>query len=243
MTADIQIADQTHRVNLNQGVDLSIGFDAAQGPLAWGVAHMQVKPVTVGDWVGLVREGASVNFCDVLVNPHGQGTHTECVGHISKAHDSVQDYLTRYWFPALLYTADVVDGVVDLSGLPLPDNDWSYQAVIIRTRPNTPDKRRCVYSGQNPPHFNPQVLRQLSDIGVAHFLTDLPSVDPEEDGGALVAHKAFFLDENGEKRKGRTITELIYAPDTLQDGRYILNLQIAPLTMDAVPSRPVVYAV
>ncbi|MCH8546643.1 MAG: cyclase family protein [Cryomorphaceae bacterium] len=243
MTADIHIADQRYRVNLNQGVDLSIGFDAKKGPLAWGVGHMQVNPVVYGDWVGLVREGASVNFCDVLVNPHGQGTHTECVGHISKSHDSVQNYLTRYWFPALLYTADVVNGVVDLSGLPLPDNDWSYQAIIIRSRPNTTDKRSRVYSGQNPPHFNPDVLRQLSNMGVAHFLTDLPSVDPEEDGGALAAHKAFFLDSKGEKRLERTITELIYAPNDLKDGRYILNLQIAPLTMDAVPSRPVVYAV
>lgn len=241
MTADIHIADQRYRVNLNDGVDLSIGFDPKQGPLAWGESHMKVTPVTQGDWIGLVREGASINFCNMLVNPHGQGTHTECVGHIAKEHDNVQDYLTRHWFPALIHTANIVDGKVDLSQLPLPDNEWSYQAVIIRTLPNQAAKKTRNYSGQNPPSFEARDLKKLSDMGVCHFLTDLPSVDPEEDGGALAAHKAFFLDEDGGKRPGRTITEFIYVPDVLVNGRCILNLQSSRLSMDAVPSRPIAY--
>lgn len=241
MTADIYIADQSYRVNLNNGVDLSIGFDPRRGPLAWGVSLMRVEPVRHAEWVGLVREGAAVNFCDMWINPHGQGTHTECVGHVAREHDSVQKYLTRFWFPAYLHTADVVDGFVDLSELRMPDNEWGYQALLVRTRPNKQDKRTRNYSGQNPPCFKPADLGRLSDIGVMHMLTDLPSVDPEEDGGALAAHKAFFYDEKGKKRPGRTITEFIYAPDEVLDGPCILHLQAGRMHLDAVPSRPVIY--
>jgi hypothetical protein len=41
----------------------------------------------------------------------------------------------------------------------------------------------------------------------------------------------------------RTVTELIYAPDPIPDGHYLLNLQVAPLLADAAPSRPVLYPV
>ncbi|MBK9767712.1 MAG: hypothetical protein IPP63_12210 [Chloracidobacterium sp.] len=35
-----------------------------------------------------------------------------------------------------------------------------------------------------------------------------------------------------------TITELIYVPNEVSDGVYLLNLQIAPFATDAAPSRP-----
>ena len=37
---------------------------------------------------GSVAEGGSVNFYDIDFNPHGHGTHTECIGHISKEKES-----------------------------------------------------------------------------------------------------------------------------------------------------------
>ena len=71
-----------------------------------------------------------------------------------------------------------------------------------------------------------------------HLLLDLPSVDPEHDGGALAAHKAFWgLPDR--PRHGATITELIAVPDTAEDGLYLLNLQTAALENDASPSRPI----
>jgi hypothetical protein len=38
-----------------------------------------------------------------------------------------------------------------------------------------------------------------------------------------------------------TITELIYVPNAVEDGRYLLNLQIAPFAADASPSRPLLF--
>ena len=39
----------------------------------------------------------------------------------------------------------------------------------------------------------------------------------------------------------KTITELIYVEDSIKDGTYILNLQVAPFENDAAPSRPVLF--
>ncbi len=40
-----------------------------------------------------------------------------------------------------------------------------------------------------------------------------------------------------------TITELIYVPDHVPDGEYLLNLQIAPFNADASPSRPIIFPI
>ena len=80
------------------------------------------------------------------------------------------------------------------------------------------------------------------ECGVKHLLLDLPSVDREEDGGALLGHKAFWqYPENA--RNNCTITELIYVPDRILDGDYLLNLQIASLELDVSPSKPLLYVI
>ena len=73
-----------------------------------------------------------------------------------------------------------------------------------------------------------------------HLLVDMPSVDKEKDDGQLLAHKAFW-DVDGDVRMEATITELIYVPNRVKDGKYILNLLIAPFQNDASPSKPVLY--
>jgi hypothetical protein len=80
----------------------------------------------------------------------------------------------------------------------------------------------------------------LRVLGVNHLLIDTPSVDREEDGGELLAHHAFW-NVPDEPRYRATITELIYVPDEIEDGPYILNIQMAPFENDASPSRPVLY--
>ena len=80
----------------------------------------------------------------------------------------------------------------------------------------------------------------LVQKGVKHLLLDLPSVDREEDGGQLLNHHQFWQYPN-EIRKDATITELIFVPDEVKDGEYLLNLQVTSLVMDASPSKPVLY--
>ena len=82
----------------------------------------------------------------------------------------------------------------------------------------------------------------IRELGVEHLLIDLPSVDKEKDDGKLLAHKAFW-NFNSEVRLNATITEFIYVPDSITDGAYFLNLQVAPFENDASPSRPVLYKI
>ena len=83
---------------------------------------------------------------------------------------------------------------------------------------------------------------RFRESGIKHILIDLPSVDKEKDNGALLAHKAFW-DFNGDQRLDATITEFIYVPDTVEDGLYMIDLQVAPLENDAAPSRPILYKI
>jgi hypothetical protein len=80
----------------------------------------------------------------------------------------------------------------------------------------------------------------LVEIGVEHLLIDLPSVDKEKDNGKLLSHNAFW-NTQGEVRKQATITEFIFVDNSIKDGLYFLNLQVAPFENDASPSRPVLY--
>ena len=72
----------------------------------------------------------------------------------------------------------------------------------------------------------------------------MPSVDKEQDEGKLLAHKAFWNVKdvnnlNDDARLNCTITELIYVPNEITDGTYLLNLQIASFENDASPSKPI----
>ena len=74
------------------------------------------------------------------------------------------------------------------------------------------------------------------------MLIDLPSVDREKDDGLLLAHKAFWNYPEAT-RLDATITEFIYVSNKIEDGSYLLNLQIAPFHNDASPSKPVLYKI
>jgi hypothetical protein len=71
-------------------------------------------------------------------------------------------------------------------------------------------------------------------------LVDIPSVDKEIDGGALAFHHAFW-NVPEQPITNRTITELIYVPNEVEDGHYILELQLSNFDNDAAPSRPLLY--
>jgi hypothetical protein len=89
-------------------------------------------------------------------------------------------------------------------------------------------------------------MAKIVALGVRHLLIDLPSVDPLSDGGTLAAHRVFWGVPTGGKERprdiSRTITELIFVPNEVPDGPYILNLQVPRLRTDAAPSRPLLFA-
>lgn len=230
---------------LNKGIDISIPFRPdANATSAWYVGPITVEPVRMEGFIGSVSEGGAVNFMDIGLNPHGNGTHTECIGHISPNHESVNQLLKEWIFDALLITIDPIDQqgdqVLMLSQFQAEIGSHRPQALIVRTLPNSNKKLFTNYSNANPCYMEATAAKWLADIGVEHLLIDTPSVDREEDGGALAAHRAFW-NYPEKPRKHCTITELIYVPEAVNDGEYTLFLQVAPIENDASPSRPVIF--
>jgi hypothetical protein len=117
---------------------------------------------------------------------------------------------------------------------------WTTDGLIVRTLPNGEEKKTRKYTGTNPPWFDVEAMRWMVDKGYRHLLTDLPSVDPEVDGGVLEGHRAFW-NTAGEIRSGCTITEMIFVPENVPDGLYLLDLHTVALELDASPSRPMLY--
>jgi arylformamidase len=116
------------------------------------------------------------------------------------------------------------------------------EAIVIRTLSNGLNKLIMQYSNTNPPYILEDAILFLNEIGVQHLLIDMPSIDRENDEGKLLAHHAFWqYPDNTQFQK--TITEFIYVPNEINDGTYILNLQIASFENDASPSKPVLYKI
>lgn len=248
MRATIHLSGQSLLVDLAHPLDISIPLrHGAQNPNCFHAPLPEIWPVRAGDFVGLVAEGGAVNFRNLKVNPHGNGTHTECVGHITAADYTIHQCLKKFHFLARLvsiYPQKTVTGdrVLTIAQVAEALGDDVPEAVIIRTQPNDTLKMRTNYSGANPPYFLAEAIKWMVDRGVRHLLTDLPSVDREEDGGALSAHRAFWQYPQ-QIRTDATITELIFVPNTVPDDDYLLNLQIGSLELDASPSKPVLYAI
>ena len=118
--------------------------------------------------------------------------------------------------------------------------DLNVEALIIRTKPNDHSKVQRQYSGTNFPYLTLGAMQRIVDAGAQHLLIDLPSVDREEDGGALAAHHLFW-NVPAEPNFQKTITELIYVPNEIADGMYVLNLQVSNFANDAAPSRPMLF--
>jgi arylformamidase len=236
---------QNYKVDLSKGLDISIPLRSdVAGPKCFYAPDFKVEPVVAGDFIGSVEKGSPVNFKNVFVNPHGNGTHTECVGHISSEPISINNALTDFHFIARLVTValhtkadgDKIIAMETLKEVLTPD----VNTVVIRTLPNDDTKLTKDYSGTNPPYFSQEAILLLNQQGIKHLLTDLPSIDREEDGGALAGHKAFW-NYPDLPATDKTITEMVYIENTIPDGLYFCNIQIISIESDASPSKIVLY--
>lgn len=237
--------DNGKKVDLDQYYDLSIALRGDEtNPRAWYVNPPRFEPVRENGWIGAVAEGGDVNFRDIYFNPHGHCTHTECLGHITKEVHSINKHLTSFFFKAVVISVKPEDqngdSVITPELLQQLKKFNAIEALVIRTLPNDKDKLVKNYSATNPPYIAIDCLDIINNLEVQHLLIDLPSVDKESDGGELAFHHGYWNVPNSP-RFDRTITELIYVPDSVTDGEYLLNLQVANFVNDAAPSRPLLF--
>ena len=85
-------------------IAVPLDFDGPQ-PNAFGLPRATAHAVRQGGFIGDTRSGGSVN-CELLsLVPHGNGTHTECLGHVTEERISVADVLHGgLWLTALMCT-------------------------------------------------------------------------------------------------------------------------------------------
>ena len=252
---------KTFSVDLDEPLDISIPLCTGEKNVnAYYIPPVKFEPFRFGSFTGDVNQGGSCNVNNIFFNPHGNGTHTECVGHISKEIITINQCLKKFFFVAKVITispekrnGDLVITIEQIksefsratspnSEPPTPDS------IIIRTLPNDDDKLTKKYSGINPPYIEEIAAKWMCENGIEHLLLDLPSVDREDDGGKLLAHHAFWkYPQTGGQTSGSsirmnsTITELIYVPNEVVDGIYLLNIQIASFENDASPSKPILF--
>ncbi len=264
----VETAERRWLVDAAHAVDLSIAlrFDGPQ-PSAFGAAAAQGQALEAGAFVGDVRRGGSCNCSSYSLTPHCNGTHTECIGHITHERISVRDIAADHFVPALLLsvTPEAREATTE-SSIPAPQPAdrlitrralqqaasahaaSAFGALVIRTLPNSRDKLTCDYgAAATPPYFSAEAMCWIVAQNVRHLVVDLPSLDRGADQGHLTTHRLFWGMPPGEKsfsaatRATATVTELAYIDDTVADGFYLLNLQVAPFDADAAPSRPILY--
>lgn len=254
MKTTINHNNTTFEIDLSKPIDISIPLtNTDENPIAWYIEKPVIDPVVFGDWIGKVSEGSSsTNFNNILFNPHGHGTHTECLGHITRDFYSINQCLKQFFFTAELISVQPEmqgdDLVITKNLIEKALNGKTAEAIIIRTLPNEKEKLSKKYSNTNPAYLSEEAAIFIRKKEFKHLLIDLPSVDKEHDEGKLVAHKAFWNVKdvtilNTDARMNATITEMIFVKDEIQDGCYILNIQIASFENDASPSKPILYQI
>jgi arylformamidase len=245
MIIELVLSGKKYQANTSQPLDIALPIrNGSENPNCYWADDVRMEVITSGSFVGSVSQGGSVNYQKLTLTPHGNGTHTECYGHLSADGATIQQCLKSFMFPAVVVTATPEarsgDHVITLSAIKEAVDSFPARALVIRTLPNDDTKRTRKYSNTNPPYLSPDLMEYLVSRGYEHLLVDLPSVDREVDGGALLAHRAFWQYPTAT-RTHCTITELVYVPGSVPDGPYLLNLQVISLEMDASPSKPILY--
>ena len=267
MKIEIEVLGRRYEVDWRRPVELAIPLDFhGDQPRAFGLERAMSQPVEAGGFVGDTRRGGSANCESLEMTPHANGTHTECVGHLTRERIWVGDAVSEPLLAATLLTVrltsfadtdDVYRGVSDSSDLVVCSAalDQSYEnlqppegfstAVIVRLEADF--EPLADHSGTNPPYFTDEAIRWLRQKSCEHLLVELPSIDRESDGGILPNHHFFFgvyPDKRADAQaRRRTVTEMITVPADAVDGPYALSLRFPRFQLDAAPSRPVIYSV
>ncbi|MBS1797667.1 MAG: cyclase family protein [Acidobacteria bacterium] len=253
-------------------ISIPLEFNGPQ-PNAYGVERATSEPCAAGALVGDTRRGGSCNFERYELIPHCSGTHTEGVGHLTHERISIRDCLRDTFIPAVLLSIEPeparetnetysiklapADPLITRQSLAAaldqirnPKSEIrNPTALIVRTLPNDAGKPARAYLDEIPPFFSTAAIEWMREKRFRHLLVDLPSIDRLFDEGRLSNHRLFWNVGAGEfavtekSFRHHTITELIFVPDEIPDGEYLLNLQIPPFMTDAAPSRPVLFAI
>lgn len=247
----LQATIGTRTFRLGRAVDLALPLNPhGPQPNAYGVPPANARPYAGDGFVLDTLLGGSCN-CEVLtLTPHCNGTHTESVGHLTAKRFPITVAMPGSLLPCSVISVqpdgrEIHAASVERATARL-DTEF-LDALIVRTLPNTDDKVARQWEDATTPYFTPEAMAVIRGKGVNHLLVDLPSLDPLRDDGRLAAHRVFWdmppfsTELPAAEARGRTVTEMIFVPDDVPDGQYLLTIQLPRLVSDAVPSRPILF--
>jgi arylformamidase len=262
MNLQLTIGNASYTVRYADAINLAIPLDFyGEQPNAYDVPAATAKTFENAMFIGDTRRGGSCNFETYTLTPHCNGTHTECIGHLANDRIHINSVFNETLIPATVITIspenaqhageryipppEPNDRLISRRQLAVELKSWNpdfRQALVIRTAPNDLAKKSMRYSAELPLYFSLDAMHYLNELGVRHLLVDFPSLDRANDEGKLSAHRLFWGIEpethDIKTVSEKTVTEMIYVPSTVDDGIYLLNLQVAPFMSDAAPSRP-----
>jgi len=250
MIANLSLDGQPVKADLSAGISLGIAIaEDGRHPRFFVDQGARFSPLKAGDFSGRVCQGGSCNADVVEFIPHCHGTHTEGFGHVSETHDPVDASINNACYTARLIS--VRPDRIDRHGSPLLSSadlagHLDRQALVIRTLPNEESKRWRDYS-RSPcyPILSEDAMRQVAEAGIQHLLIDTPSIDAADDP-SLRLHRLFWQMEADQplpptSRRCATLTEMIFVPDQVGDGDYLIHLGLSTLVSDATPSCPTLF--
>lgn len=269
MNFQVTIDNKLYHSDLSKGKSIAITLiPNGSQPNHFGAPECTCDALVSGDFIGDTKRGGSCNVNQLTIIPHCNGTHTESISHLINDLIPVYKAVKQSIFPCALITikpiigshnsdtyqpsVDETNRVITRKALELALASYSnqqLQGVVIRTLPNSNEKKSLCYDQQNyPTYLTNEAMVYLVERNVSHLLVDFPSVDKMYDEGMLSNHRLFWNLEPSQKilskecRVSRTITEMIYANNQLDDGLYLCNLQLPEIETDAVPSRPQLFS-
>jgi arylformamidase len=251
-------------------IAIPLDFNGPQ-PSFFAAAPARSQPLRTAAFVGDTRESGSCNCEQVTLAPHCNGTHTECVGHVTDDRVCVSETLRGGMFLALVLSIHptpagstpegsdpppqphdrLITAAAISAGLAAHEQSGlSPRALVLRTLPNSVERMSHRYSGTSPaPFLTREAAERVVRMGVDHLVLDVPSADRAADHGRLTAHRVFFGLPPGSRRAQdarrahASLTELAFVAPMIRDGWYLLDLQIPAFLSDAAPSRPILYPV
>lgn len=266
MRISFEIDGKHWYADLSQPIEISIPvlFDGSQ-PNTYDVPKATSRAYEKDGWIGDTRRGGSCNFETLTMTPHCNGTHTECSGHLTDERIAIRSVLREALIPATLvsvepepgngtderYRPEKHDGdhLITRRRLEsaLEDKNPEFsKGLILRTLPNDISKTSRRYQGNEAPYFSLDAIEWIVTRGVDHLIVDVPSVDRAFDEGKLSVHHTYWnIPQGTHETSGstKTLTEMVYIPDSVPDGEYLAMIQIPDFVSDAAPSRVWLYRI
>ena len=258
--SNIKIDNYNYQIDLNSPNDISIPIDGIKSPSFYDDTPIKVSYYKSGNKVWNIGTGASCNIPIISLNIHCGTTHTECRSHITKEDVSITDCIKHLFTQSYLISVEPMSDIKkdtyhhrikkndliitkDMLYKKINSIDKQFlKSLIIRTLPNSSIRLAENYNNHNNAYFSNEAIHYLKSIGIKNLIVDLPSIDKFDDGGELGNHRIFWGIEKNNPNNN-TITELAYIESNIEDGEYLLSLNMLNLKLDASPSRPIIYKI